>query len=229
MKNILKYALIIAAVSFAGAVFAQTAPAQVDGMKVATSIKDGVVSIKIEGECKSKLVSVDDELKALLKQALNSVGVKSNLARAIESAFAAIKSHISNPNESAFGPVNFTLEVTPDDDSGTIVVKGDVLVAREHFVANMKSVFNDDNTVTTTGNVQKISANGKTESLPSVVKLDANGVMTTTGGATTTTESTVAAQQVANLVNPDTVSNPAVSGNDSTIIPDNTIVTSEAK
>ena len=51
MKNILKYALILAAASLAGAVYAQTAtvPASqdVDGMKITSSIKDGVVNIHI--------------------------------------------------------------------------------------------------------------------------------------------------------------------------------------
>ena len=230
MKNILKYALILAAASLAGAVYAQTAtvPASqdVDGMKITSSIKDGVVNIHIGGECKSKLVSIDDELKMLLKQSLETVGVKSNIAKAVESAFAAIRAHISNPNESAFGPVDFHLMVTPDDANGVINTLGDITVARDHYVADMKSVFNDDNTVTTTGNIKKTPMNKETVVLPANVKIDANGIISTTGGEVATSEPSVATQQSANVVNPNAVPNAAVSGNDSTIIPDNTIVAS---
>ncbi len=236
MKNILKYALILAAASFAGATFAQSTAQSAsatkqasDGLKVTTAIEDGVVTLHIEGECKSKMVSAKDELEILLKKALESVGLKTHLARAVESAFAAIKSHLADPNEPAFGPIKMHLVVTPNDDSGEIITNGDILLAREQYVANMKSVFNDDGTVSTTGNVQKISSNGAKETLASVVNIDAKGNITTRGGATETSEPSVVAQQAQNVVNPTTVENPAVPENTDSIMPDNSIVTSATK
>ena len=219
MKNILKYSLILAAASLAGAVYAQTATApapqvqSADGMKITSSIKNGVINIHIGGECKSKLVSIDDELKVLLKQSLETVGINSNIAKAVESAFVAIRTHISNPNEPAFGPIDLHLVVTPDEASGVINTIGDITIARDHYVANMKSVFNDDNTVT----------------LPAVVKIDANGTISSTGGDVVISEPTVSEQQSNDVVNPNAVPNNAISGNDSTLIPDNTIVATPEK
>ncbi|MBE6412989.1 MAG: hypothetical protein E7035_00360 [Verrucomicrobiaceae bacterium] len=233
MKNILKYALILAAASLAGAVYAQdaqTAKAKADsGLAVSTAIKDGVITIHVEGQCKSKMVSAKDELEILLKQALEAVGAKTHLARAVESAFAAIKSHLADPNEPAFGPIKMHLVVKPNDDTAEIITDGDILLAREQYVANMKSTFNDDNTVTTTGNVKKISSNGGQETLGTIVDIDANGNITTRGGAVESTDKTVAAKQSDSVVNPNTVENPVAQENAGTIIPDNTIVTSSTK
>ncbi len=228
MKNILKYALILAAAFVAGATYAQ--PAKSDsGLAVTTAIKDGVVTINIKGQCKSKMVSAKDELEFFLKQALEAVGTKTNIARAVESAFAAIKTHLADPNEPAFGPVNMSLEVKPDDNAGVIITSGSVLLAGEQYVANMKSTFNDDNTVTTTGNVKKISSNGGQETLGTIVKIDVNGNISVSGGVAPTSDKTVAAQQAEAVVNPQAVENIAVQGNTDTIIPDNTIITSSAK
>lgn len=235
MKNILKYSLILAAASLAGAVYAQTATApapqvqSADGMKITSSIKNGVINIHIGGECKSKLVSIDDELKVLLKQSLETVGINSNIAKAVESAFVAIRTHISNPNEPAFGPIDLHLVVTPDEASGVINTIGDITIARDHYVANMKSVFNDDNTVTTTGNVTKTPMNKESVKLPAVVKIDANGTISSTGGDVVISEPTVSEQQSNDVVNPNAVPNNAISGNDSTLIPDNTIVATPEK
>lgn len=228
MKNILKYALILAAALVAGATYAKPAT-NAAGLAVTTAIKDGVVTVSVKGQCKSKMVSAKDELELLLKDALETVGTKTNIARAVESAFAAIKTHLSDPNEPAFGPVNMALEVKPDDNAGVIITSGDILLAGEQYVANMKSSFNDDGTVTTTGNVKKIASNGGQETLGTIVKIDVNGNISVSGGVVPTSDKTTAAQQAEAVVNPQTVENAAIQGNTDTIIPDNTIITSSAK
>ncbi len=233
MKNILKYALILAIAS-TGVAFAQNnapaaksqAAASAEKVNVNVKIKNGVISVKAIVPQASKLDSEEDVLKSALAAILTEVGERTHYAKAIESVFDSIKSSLSDPNAPASGPMKFDIVVAPNVDTGVVETKLDLAFGKEKFSVTAKSVFADNGSVSTTGNVQKTDVSGKTTSAPVAVSIDSKGTMTNGDQVSQTT----AAQAVQNVVNAGTVSNDVGGGEDSaTLIPDNTIVTTATK
>lgn len=238
MKKILTYALILAAASFSGALFAQNAaPAQQqaqapDGLKVATSVVDGVVTITIEGNVESSMTSAEDEFKKMLEETVKASGSKTNVARAVEAAMMAIKAHIADLNAPVKGPVALTAVIKPNLEKATMQVDVELAMGGVKFESATNSTFNPDGSLATTANVTTTDAAGQTTTAGTVVTTSATGKISVAGGSQTIVaeSSTTTASQ--NVTNSNTVSNEtgggaSGSGNISDVVPDNSIVTSQ--
>ena len=238
MKNIIKYALILAIAS-TGVAFAQTAapassaeaPKAVasDKLSVKAAVKDGVVRVSVSGKIDIKTTSAEDALKDAIAAALKSVGIRSNLAKAVESVMSAIKNALTDRNYPAAGDINLAVVATPNADTGVIETKVDLNIAGEKYEATAKSTFASDGSVSTTGNVTKTDEQGNKSTSGAIVNIDSNGNMTTIGEKGSVQSKTTAAATAEAVVNPDVVQNDIGGGakadSDSTVLPDNSIIT----
>ncbi len=238
MKNIIKYALILAIAS-SGVAFAQTAVlasgaeapkvAASDKLSVKAAVKDGVVRVTVSGKVDLKTTSAEDALKDAIGATLKAVGIRSNLARAIESVMSAIKNHLTDRNYPAAGDIALTVVVTPNADTGIIDTKVDLSIAGEKYESTAKSTFSTDGSVSTTGNITKTDEQGNKSTSGMLVNIAPNGDMTTIGEKGTVQSKTAAAEAAEAVVNPDAVQNDIGGGSkadsESTILPDNSIIT----
>lgn len=237
MKKILTYALILAAASFSGAVFAQNAaPAQqqasaLEGLKVATSVNDGVVTITMEGNVESAMTSAEDEFKKMLEEAIKASGPKTNIAKAVEAAMMSIRAHIADANAPVKGPVALTAIVKPNLENATMQVDVEMAMGGVKFESATNSTFNPDGSLTTTANVTRTDAAGQTMTAGTVVTTSAAGKISVTGGSQTIVAESTATTASQNVTSDATVPNETGGGSSSTgnvsdVVPDNSIVTS---
>ncbi len=237
MKNIVKYALILAMAS-TGVAFAQQAqstavteaPAIVspDGFSVVASMKDGILSLTVKGKAAAG-VTMEDAIKQALKAALMATGEKSYNGHAVESAMNAIMSALADKNAPATGPVDLHIVLKPNADTLVIETKAVMSMAGEKFEATTKTEFADDGKSSKTeGNIVTTDALGNKKSTGAVVAI-ADGKVAVNNQAPT---QTVAAESSANVVNSEAVSNDVgggASANGENLMPDNTIVTTDSQ
>lgn len=236
-----KYALIIAAAALAGSAFAQTTtPAsnaqqttsaatlvgetQEGNVVVSVTRKDGVIIVSMKGAPK-RMLSNADMLHEMISTALTTIGHESSIAKAVEAALATIKANIADPNGSADQETNMVIRVKPNIDAGTMDTKIDALIGGTKYDSTTKSTFTADGSVTTTGTLVRTLANGETQSIAANVMTAANGQMNV-NGVITDSQSQIASEA---LTNSATVSNAAADSAMGSVIPDNTIVSSQEK
>lgn len=244
--NIVKASLLIATISLSGALFAQTnAPAAQQpaapaaqaqqGLSVSASVKDGVITINVSGNPQQALASNEDVFKEMLKRALEAAGMNTGIARAVEASMNAIKAHLLDGNSTVSGDVQLTVIVNPDINNGVVSTKIEMALDGNKYSSDTKSTFDANGNISTSGNVTVVSKDGKSTTSPAVVTTDANGKITVSSNGATIVAQSEAAQNAQNLSNPNTVPNEvgggsnAVSGDNGSVIPDNTVVTSDVK
>ena len=239
--NILKYALILAAASISGVAFAQTAAiaqqqAQpTDGLKVATSVNDGVVTITMEGNVASAMESSEDTFKKMLAEAIKASGTNTNISKAVEAAMYAIKSNLADLNAPVQGPIALTAIVKPNLENASMQVDVEMAMGGERFKASTNSVFGPDGSISTTANVSKTDTAGQTTTTGTVVTTTANGKISVEGGTQQiVAESSTATAASQNITSSNAVENAvgggsSDSGSPSDVVPDNSVVTTPTK
>ena len=219
----LKYALILASMIISGALFAQdNAPAKSDGVKVSSRVENGVITLVIEGSQDSKFVSCDDTLKDIVTRALSILGPKTQMAKAVEAAVAAVKANLKDPKAPSAGKIFVQVQVYPDQEKPIVDVKTDIQMAGERYQADTKSTIADDGSVTTTGKVVVTDQQGVSKTSPVDVATKPSGDIVAQGPQGPVSEKSQGQLPVAEA--------PSVSDSDASVtMPDNTIVSSESK
>lgn len=224
--KVLNYIAILAVLSaggFASAVAAeataqpqQTASASSNGISVQTSVNDGQVSVKVDAENKSALVSEDEMLKKILQQTLKSLGKDSVHAKIVNALISAIRSELSDPNAPSEGPISITVAINPDGDAFNSTLAYESKSTKASIDA--KSTIDANGDVQTNGKISVASDGKEAQSSDLALATKANGqVSGNVGNSSVVDNSSVSTVAENPATNADAPIN---------IVPDNTIVVS---
>ena len=227
--KVLNYIAILALLSsggFASAVAAeanaqpqQAASASSNGISVQVSVDDGKVSVKVDAENKSALVSEDEMLKKIHAQILKSLGKDSVHAKIVNALISAIRAELSDPNAPSEGPISISVVINPDGDAFNSTLAYESKSTKASIEA--KSIIDANGDVKTNGKISVASDGKEAQSSDIALATKDNGqVFGNVGNSGVVDNSSVSTVAENPATNADAPIN---------IVPDNTIVVSGFK